>query len=220
MKQNISPLSGTPRPKREPLPRTWFLSRGYKKADPIHTNGRVIWLHPVTNDVLSPYGQRLVLPLVPDKKFRTKTTRYLKLTGGYGDMLLARLKYLTFIGDIPKGYTIDHIDGNPLNNDIRNLRAVPREINDRDGGFLRKLRNKKINVAMYPGIILEGFERMAIFKASHSERRYKKLTRTELLQIFLGEHNTIDPRSRFTIDPRSADEIMLYEMQHPYLFDN
>ena len=219
MKQNISPLSGTPRPKREPLPRTWFLSRGYKKADTRYTNGYVIWLHPVTNDVFSAYG-KIKLGLVPHTKQRKTSTRYLKLTGGFGSMYLARLKYITFIGDIPKGYTIDHIDGNPLNNDIRNLRAVPREINDRDGGFLRKLRNKKINVAMYPGIILEGFERMAIFKASHSERRYKKLTRTELLQIFLGEHNTIDPRSRFTIDPRSADEIMLYEMQHPYLFDN
>ena len=212
MKQNISPLSGTPRPKREPLPRTWFLSRGYKKADPIHTNGCVIWLHPVTNDVLSQYGQKVVLKLVPDKKFRTKTTRYLELSGGYGNMFLARLKYITFIGDIPEGCTIDHIDGNTLNNDIRNLRAIPADINFRDAGFLRKLRNKNIDVAMYPGIILEGFERMAVFKASHSIWQYKKLTRTELLQIFLGEH--------YTIDPRSADEIMLFEMKHPYLFDN
>lgn len=212
MKQNISPLSGTPRPKREPLPRTWFLSRGYKKADPIHTNGHVIWLHPVTNDVLGPYGSKLVLQLVPDKKFRTNTTRYLKLTGGYGDMYLARLKYLTFIGDIPEGYTIDHIDGNSLNNDIRNLRAVTQAINARDGGFLRRLRNKNINVAMYPGIILEGYERMAVFKASHSKRRYRMLTRNELLQIFLGDH--------YTIDTRTTDEIMLFEMQHPYLFDN
>ena len=210
----------TPRPKREPMPRTWFMERDFKKADPIHTNGHVIWLHPVTNDVLSPCGQKLVLNLVPYKKFKTNTTRYLKLTGGYGDMYLARLKYLTFIGDIPKGYTIDHIDGNTLNNDIRNLRAVPRAINDRDGGFLRKLRNKQIFVADYPGIILEGFERMAIFKASHSRWRYEKLTRDELLQIFLGAHETCSPRSRFTIDPRTTDDIMLFEMQHPYLFDN
>ena len=212
MKQNIVPLHGTHRPKREPLPRTWFLARGYKKADPIHTNGYVIWLHPVTNDVLSTYGQKLVLQLVPYKKFKTNTTRYLKLSGGYGDMLLARLKYLTFIGDIPEGCTIDHIDGNTLNNDIRNLRAVPRAINYRDGGFLRKLRNKNINVAMYPGIILEGFERMAKYKATHTQVQYDRLTRTELLHIFLGD--------KYAIDPRTADEIMLYEMQHPYLFDN
>ena len=190
------------------------MERDFKKADPIHTNGYVIWLHPVTNDVLSTYGQKLVLQLVPYKKFKTNTTRYLKLSGGYGDMLLARLKYLTFIGDIPEGCTIDHIDGNTLNNDIRNLRAVPRAINYRDGGFLRKLRNKNINVADYPGIILEGFERMAIFKASHSRWRYEKLTRDELLQIFLGAHETCSPRSRFTIDPRTTDDIMLFEMKH------
>ena len=212
MKQNISPLSGTHRPKREPLPRTWFLSRGYKKADPIHTNRCVIWLHPVTNDVLNQYGQKVVLQLVPDKKFKKNTTRYLRLTGGYGGMFLARIKYLTFIGDIPEGCTIDHIDGNTLNNDIRNLRAVPAEINFRDGGFLRKLRNKNINVEMYPGIILEGYERMAKYKTTHTKVQYDRLTRTELLQIFLGEH--------YTIDTRTSDEIMLFEMKHPYLFDN
>ena len=202
----------TPRQKREPMPRTWFMERDFKKADPKYTKGCVVWLHPVTNDVLSPYGEKITLALHPVEKYYKKHPRYLRLTGYYGDMYLARLKYLTFIGDIPKGCTIDHIDGNTLNNDIRNLRAIPADINSRDGGFLRKLRNKNINVAMYPGIILEGFERMAIFKASHSKWRYKKLTRDELLQIFLGEH--------YTINPRTTDEIMLYEMQHPYMFDN
>ena len=39
---------------------------------------------------------------------------------------------------------------------------------------------------MYPGIILEGFERMAEWKASHSKRQYERLTRDELLRIFVG----------------------------------
>ena len=202
------------------MPRTWFLSRDLTKADPKYTKGRVVWLHPVTNDVFGQYGQKLSLQLVPLERHRKKSTRYLKLRPQDGDKYLARLKYLTFIGDIPEGYTIDHIDGNTLNNAISNLRAVPRAINDRDGGFLRKLRNHQIFVADYPGIILEGFERMAIFKATHTNYRYKHLTRNDLLRVFLGAHNTCDPRSRFTIDPRTTDEIMLFEMQHPYLFDN
>jgi len=186
--------------KREPIPRTWFLSHGYTKADTRYTNGTAIWLHPRTNDVFSAYG-KIKLNLVPNEKHRKNTTRYLLLPVRAGDMLLARLKYMVFKGLIPPGYTIDHIDGNPLNNDIRNLRAVPRAINDRDGGFLRKLRNHGINVAMYPGIILEGYERMAEWKASHSEWKYKKLTRDELLRIFIGPTFTVaDPNALMDLD--------------------
>lgn len=141
---------------------------------------------------------------MPNEKFRKNTTQYLKLPKSIGSITLARLKCITFSGDIPAGYTVDHIDGNPLNNDVRNLRVVPRAINDRDGGFLRKLRNHGINVAMYPGIILEGYERMAKWKDSHKNWQYARLTRTELLQIFLGDD--------YRIDTRSSDEIMLAEM--------
>ena len=184
--QNIQPLHQREhKPKREPIPRTWFLSHGYTKADTRYTNGYAIWLHPKTNDVYSAYG-KIKLPLLPYEKYHKTSARYLLIPRAYGSILLARLKYLTFKGDIPAGYTIDHIDGNHLNNDIRNLRAVPRAINDRDGGFLRKLRNHGIIVAMYPGIILEGYERMAEWKASHTHWQYERLTRDELLRIFVG----------------------------------
>lgn len=123
---------------------------------------------------------------MPYEKYYKGHPRYLKLSKRAGNMYLARLKYLTFVGPIPEGYTIDHIDGNTLNNDIRNLRAVSDAINRRDGGFMRKLRNKGINVAMCPGIILDGYERMAEWKASHTELQYYCLTREELLRIFVG----------------------------------
>ena len=184
-KQTIQP---SPAYKREPLPRTWFMARGYKQAYPEHVKGYIVWLHPKTNDVLTQYGYKRKLPLYPFEKYRKNTTRYLAICppDGRGCVLLARLKYLTFIGPIPPGYTIDHIDGNTLNNDIRNLRAVPKSINSRDGGFMRKLRNHGINVALFPGIILDGYERMAQFKATHTEYEYKRLTKPELLQIFVG----------------------------------
>lgn len=184
MKTKNQPL--IPTPKREPLSRVWFMARGYKKADPRYTNGRNVWLHPKTNDVLNPYGNKIPLVVLPNEKHKQNTTRYLALTGWYGHMYIARLKYLTFIGDIPAGYTIDHIDGNTLNNDIRNLRAIPRAINDRDAGFMRKLRNNGYNVALFPGIILAGYDRMAKWKTSHSQRQYRNLRGDELLQVFLG----------------------------------
>jgi hypothetical protein len=208
IQQKNAPKKGTislTTPKREPLPRTWFLSRGYKKADPAYTNGRVLWLHPETNDVLNQYGQKMALKLLPKEKYGLKCIRYLALSRTHGDMYLARLKYLTFIGPIPEGYTIDHIDGNTLNNATWNLRTVPDKINRRDGGFLKKLRNHGINVAMYhTDIILKGYERMAKWKALHTEWKYRCLTRTDLLQIFLGPD--------FHRDPRSTDDIMLAEM--------
>lgn len=146
--------------------------------------------------------------LLPYEKYHKSAARYLALSCQHGSMYLARLKYLTFKGEIKPGYTIDHIDGNTLNNDIRNLRAVPRAINDRDGGFMRKLRNHGINVALFPGIIIEGYERMAQWKNEHKEWQYHKLTRDELLRIFVGPtFNVVDPNIIMDLDFSNHREI-------------
>lgn len=209
-KQNIGPLVGSEKGsiyQTKPT-RLWFLNKGYQQADTRYTNGCVLWLHPKTNDVLNQYGQKMKLKLVPAEKFRKTNTRYLELGCQHGSMLLARLKYLTFKGKIKPGYTIDHIDGDTFNNDIRNLRAVPPSINSRDGGFLRKLRNKGINVALFPGIILEGYDRMARWKDEHTEWQYKKLTRDELLRIFVGPAFTVvDPNIIMDLDFTNHREI-------------
>lgn len=194
---NSTPINGVinQTDPKQPLPRTWFMARGYKQADTRYTNGFPVWLHPHTNDVLSSYGQKLQLQEMPDEKFRANTTRYLKLGRGYGNMYLARLKYLTFVGPIKEGEVIDHIDGNTMNNDIDNLRAIPPEINSRDGGFMKKLRNNGIIVAMFPNeIILAGYERMAKWKATHSLYQYYRLKGQELLQVFFGpNYKVVDP---------------------------
>ena len=173
----------------------WFLAQGYKQADTCYTNGYAVWLHPQTNTVLNQYGGPITLRILPNEKYRSKTTRYLVMSCRYGNMLLSRLKYLTFIGPIDEGEVIDHIDGNTMNNDISNLRAVPKAINSRDGGFMRKLRNNGYIVAMFPNeIILAGYERMAKWKATHRLYQYDRLKGQELLQVFLGpNYKLVDP---------------------------
>ncbi len=204
MKQTIISLAQQNRkvPKSQPS-RLWFLGRGYKQADPRYTNGEIVWLHPKTNDALSKYGTKLKMQLVPEEKYRKKTTQYLKMSKRYGNMLLARLKYLTFKGEIKEGETIDHIDGNTLNNDIRNLRAIPDAINHRDGGFLRKLRNNNFIVAVHPtAVILKGYENMARWKAEHTERQYNCLRGKELQRVFFGPKFTIvDPDIIMELEP-------------------
>ena len=161
-------------------------------------NGHTVYVHPETNDALSAYGTKLTL------RRAGRNRAYLAFTCNYGSKVLAEVKYRTFVGDIPKGYQIDHIDGNTLNNDIRNLRAVPRHINCRDGGFMRKLRNNGFIVAMFPGIILDGYKRMAEWKDKHKYWQYQRLKGKELLQVFVGPNFRIE----------DIDNIMLREMSH------
>ena len=138
--------------------------------------------------------------MVPFEKHKKNTTRYLKFSRDNGDMLLARLKYLTFKGDIPEGYVVDHIDGNPLNNSIRNLRAVPDAINRRDGGFLRKLRHKGIRPEDFSGVLLDYFDRMVEFRATHSRYAYVHLSREKIMRILVGPKFTI-------VSPDAVDDL-------------
>lgn len=110
-----------------------------------------------------------------------------------------------WIGGIPKGWHVDHIDGNKFDVAVRNLRILPAWLNHRDGGFLRKLRHKKIDPTMFAqAVLLEYFERMAAYKAEHSQSSYAKLSRKELLQLMVGPKFTVG-------DP---GEQMEYEMTH------
>lgn len=50
---------------------------------------------------------------------------YIKIAGNW----VHRLVYQQFVGKIPKGYEIDHIDTNKQNNRVDNLRAVTKKEN-------------------------------------------------------------------------------------------
>lgn len=69
-----------------------------------------------------------------------KIGNYLRFSGAYNlkgkHFLVHRAVWEAFNGPIPEKYDIDHIDGNPLNNCLDNLRAVTHSEN---------LKNRKIN---------------------------------------------------------------------------
>ena len=98
---------------------------------------------------------------------------------------------------IPKGMTIDHIDGCTTNNDYRNLRCVSNDINNRDGGFLTKLRNKGINTtAIQRWMLLRYYTRMAIIKPIVTRYRYEHLTKDELLIILYDSNREVSKHFR------------------------
>lgn len=53
----------------------------------------------------------------------------------------ARARARRSMGKIPKGYEVDHVDSNPMNNNKNNLRIVPRKVNRAKGA--RKTNAKR-----------------------------------------------------------------------------
>ena len=106
---------------------------------------------------------------------------------------MATLKHK--VPDRSKKQVIDHIDGDTLNNNPNNLRIVSSAINSRDAGFMRKLRNDGINIAMFPSdFILAGFKRMAKWKKAHNQWQYHELRGAELRKVFFGpKYKVVDP---------------------------
>ena len=114
--------------------------------------------------------------------------RYLNFRNAFGHkkhILASHAVYMAWRNkEIPAGMTIDHIDGCTTNNYIGNLRCVSNAINNRDGGFLRKLRNQGIKPPeIRRPYLLRYFDRMAHIKANISSRRYDHLDRADLMTI-------------------------------------
>ena len=113
---------------------------------------------------------------------------YLQFRAAWGNHSFILASHAVYIAwrnnEIPAGMTIDHINGVTTDNDFRNLRCVSNEINNRDGGFLTKLRNKGIKPAdVRRSYLLRYFDRMAHIKANISSHRYYHLDRADLMTI-------------------------------------
>ena len=112
-----------------------------------------------------------------------------------------------WIGPIPCGWQIDHIDGDIRNASVLNLRILPPWLNHRDGGFLRKLRHRKIEIPVIlwlhshripkgqpkrdlfiRDLFLRFFDRLAAYRATHTPTQYTRLSRPDLLALFTANN--------------------------------
>ncbi len=121
-------------------------------------------------------------------KYCHSKAEYLQFKHAFGLGLHILASHAVYIAwrnkEIPVGMTIDHIDGVTTNNDFRNLRCVTMALNQRDGGFLRKLRNMGINPPeIRRPYLLRYFDRMAFIKENIPRHRYKHLDRADLMTI-------------------------------------
>lgn len=109
---------------------------------------------------------------------------YLQFKDAFGyhkHILASHAVWMAAGRSIHPGYTIDHINGCTTDNRISNLRCIDGKTNLRDGGFLRKLRNKGIDPLSYKKcFLLRYFDRMALYKASHTKWQYRRLSREQL----------------------------------------
>jgi len=122
------------------------------------------------------------------KKYCHSNDDYLQFKNAFGrgkHILASHAVYMAWRNkEIPAGMTIDHIDGCTTNNFVPNLRCVSLAINHRDGGFLRKLRNKGINPPdVRRSYLLRYFDRMAFIKEHITRWRYNQLDRADLMTI-------------------------------------
>ena len=85
---------------------------------------------------------------------------------------------------VPKGWELDHINGDKRDNTLANLRIVTRQQNCRDGGFLTMLRNRGIDpVRIQRPYLLRYFGRMAVIKPALTEWKYHTLSRSDLQNV-------------------------------------
>ncbi len=104
--------------------------------------------------------------------------------GSHKSIYASHAVYTAWVGPIKPGMTIDHINGCTTDNRFENLRQIPLSINQRDGGFLTKLRNKGINPATIDRpYLLRYYDRMATLKAFLSAWHYYCLSKDQLLKI-------------------------------------
>ena len=104
--------------------------------------------------------------------------------GHHKHILIHQAVWMADEREVPMGWELDHINGGKRDNSLQNLRVVTRQLNCRDGGFLRMLRNRKIDpVKIQRPYLLRYFDRMAIIKPALSQWKYRQLLHIDLRNI-------------------------------------
>lgn len=136
MKQKNKPL-------RAPLPRTWFLSRGFKKVPPELIDSKVLWAHP-SGYFVNAYGQKLQHTYSPSHregiKPYTHGVKYPYMRH-FGQKDCHVLMAFTFHGPRPEGYECDHINGVVTDYSAANLEWVTPTENRRRAKYIRFMRD-------------------------------------------------------------------------------
>ncbi len=90
------------------------------------------------------------------KDERSYTVGLIDSNGKHKNHFVHRLEYEAFVGKIPEGYEIDHIDSNSKNNVLSNLRACTHEENARNPNSIKKRTPPKHSRGV--GIVLKDEE--------------------------------------------------------------
>ena len=137
-----------------------------------------------------PNGRKVQVNATTNKKgyeYQHGKDEYLQFRHAFGggkSILASHAVWMAAGRTIPAGMTIDHINGCTTDNYIGNLRCVSMEINYRDGGFLRMLRNNGFFTSRIDrAYLLRYYDRMAYIKDHINRYRYKKLTEKQLRAI-------------------------------------
>lgn len=176
------------------LDEKWFAARGFYPVPPDEIDGRILYAHR-KGAFMNKFGLLLKHGFCLAKRQRNnrrsgKVYPYMVNYRAYCHRLIGR----TFLRKLRKGEVYDHINGDISNYSLHNLRIVKKAINDRDGGFLRMLRNRGIDPTMYDqSFLLRFFKRMARKKKKLKPWKYNRLTRDDLLTMLVSPEYRVGP---------------------------